>query len=294
MGLLYSRKLFAQAGLDPDHPPATWDEVRADAKKIAALGDGIVGYADYSASNQRRLALHHRAVLPGRRHGDAGRQEGGVRQPAGPRRAAEPPGDALDRRQHGQQAAPADVRRAADDGPRASSACTCPRRTTSPRSSTSSRASAPTTASAPMPGAQGTLIGGDGYMFNPKATPDQIKAGILWLEFENLTPGKGQFDWARRRSTRRSACRSPTLHRRARRQGAQGQDRERQRAGRATTRPSRRATRSCGSGSSRRTPSRSTRSSNVVSAVLTKRDADIDQLLAEAATKVDSILANAE
>lgn len=51
MGLVYNRALFRQAGLDPDKPPTTWDEVRADAKKIAALGKGIVGYGDYSKSN---------------------------------------------------------------------------------------------------------------------------------------------------------------------------------------------------------------------------------------------------
>ena len=52
MGLLYNRKLFTQAGLDPDKPPATWEEVRAAAKKIAGLGNGNVGYADYSEQNQ--------------------------------------------------------------------------------------------------------------------------------------------------------------------------------------------------------------------------------------------------
>jgi multiple sugar transport system substrate-binding protein len=49
----------------------------------------------------------------------------------------------------------------------------------------------------PMPGGKGTLLGGDGYMFNKSDTPDQIKAGLLWLEYENLTPGTGQFDYAR-------------------------------------------------------------------------------------------------
>ncbi len=52
MGLIYNRELFQKAGLDPDALPATWDEVRTAAKKIAALGDGVVGYADYSAQNQ--------------------------------------------------------------------------------------------------------------------------------------------------------------------------------------------------------------------------------------------------
>ncbi len=35
MSLTYNRKLFAAAGLDPDKPPTTWDEIRTDAKAIA-------------------------------------------------------------------------------------------------------------------------------------------------------------------------------------------------------------------------------------------------------------------
>ncbi|WP_157244930.1 ABC transporter substrate-binding protein [Nonomuraea typhae] len=51
LGLLYNRKLFTKAGLDPAQPPATWAEVREQAKKLAALGGGVVGYGDYSKSN---------------------------------------------------------------------------------------------------------------------------------------------------------------------------------------------------------------------------------------------------
>ncbi|WP_432841275.1 ABC transporter substrate-binding protein [Dactylosporangium sp. CA-092794] len=51
LGLLYNRKLFQQAGLDPDKPPATWAEVREAAKRITALGNGITGYGDYSKNN---------------------------------------------------------------------------------------------------------------------------------------------------------------------------------------------------------------------------------------------------
>ena len=32
--LHYNRELFTQAGLDPNKPPTTWDEVAADAKQI--------------------------------------------------------------------------------------------------------------------------------------------------------------------------------------------------------------------------------------------------------------------
>ena len=50
-GLIINRKLFQQAGLDPDQPPTTWAEVEADAKAITKLGNGIYGYGDYSAGN---------------------------------------------------------------------------------------------------------------------------------------------------------------------------------------------------------------------------------------------------
>ena len=39
----YNKDLFEKAGIA--EPPKTWDEFEADAKKIAALGDGVVGYA---------------------------------------------------------------------------------------------------------------------------------------------------------------------------------------------------------------------------------------------------------
>lgn len=43
VALHYNRNLFKQAGLDPDSPPTTWDEVRADAKAIHDA-TGVAGY----------------------------------------------------------------------------------------------------------------------------------------------------------------------------------------------------------------------------------------------------------
>lgn len=42
--LVWNKDLFKQAGLDPETPPKTWAEMRADAKKITALGHGIKGF----------------------------------------------------------------------------------------------------------------------------------------------------------------------------------------------------------------------------------------------------------
>jgi len=91
IGLHYNRALFEQAGLDPDDPPTTWDEVRSDAKAIADA-TGQAGGVALGA----QLAAHRRDVRPrrprrddGRRrhlHGDARqrRHEGGPGVPARP------------------------------------------------------------------------------------------------------------------------------------------------------------------------------------------------------------------
>jgi multiple sugar transport system substrate-binding protein len=45
MGLLYNRDLFEQAGLDPDSPPTTWDEVAEAAqtiKQATGVGSGLM------------------------------------------------------------------------------------------------------------------------------------------------------------------------------------------------------------------------------------------------------------
>ncbi len=48
-GLHYNRDLFTQAGLDPDKPPTTWDEVRTDAKTIADK-TGNAGFCQMAAN----------------------------------------------------------------------------------------------------------------------------------------------------------------------------------------------------------------------------------------------------
>ncbi|GAA1518381.1 ABC transporter substrate-binding protein [Kribbella lupini] len=50
VGLAYNRALFKQAGLDPDKPPTTWDEVRQYAKQIHEK-TGKAGYAQLTKDN---------------------------------------------------------------------------------------------------------------------------------------------------------------------------------------------------------------------------------------------------
>ncbi|GAA2979081.1 ABC-type glycerol-3-phosphate transport system substrate-binding protein [Microbacterium terrae] len=49
-GLHYNRTLFEAAGLDPDDPPTTWDEIREAAKAITDA-TGEAGYAQMTSSN---------------------------------------------------------------------------------------------------------------------------------------------------------------------------------------------------------------------------------------------------
>ncbi|ACQ79171.1 extracellular solute-binding protein family 1 [Beutenbergia cavernae DSM 12333] len=50
MGLLYNRALFEQAGLDPDDPPQTWDDVRSAAQAIDEATDAQ-GFATMTLDN---------------------------------------------------------------------------------------------------------------------------------------------------------------------------------------------------------------------------------------------------
>lgn len=42
--LVWNKTLFREAGLDPDKGPTTWAEIRADAEKVDALGNGVDGF----------------------------------------------------------------------------------------------------------------------------------------------------------------------------------------------------------------------------------------------------------
>src|SRR5690606_9482511 len=50
VGLAYNRDLFEQAGLNPDSPPTTWEEVR-EASLAIHEATGATGYATFTADN---------------------------------------------------------------------------------------------------------------------------------------------------------------------------------------------------------------------------------------------------
>ena len=82
--LHYNRKLFAQAGLDPNKPPTTWAEVAADAKQIAQK-TGKAGYVEMGKDDNTAGWILTTLVysLGGRMESGSGtKADGDAQQPA--------------------------------------------------------------------------------------------------------------------------------------------------------------------------------------------------------------------
>ncbi|MFJ4871388.1 ABC transporter substrate-binding protein [Streptomyces sp. NPDC088757] len=196
MGLLINRKLFKDAGLNPDTPPRTWDEVRAAAKKIAALGNGIAGFGEYSAGNTGGWHFTAQMYSVGGDVVDASGEKAAFNTDLGKQvaknlHAMRWEDDSMGRTQLLKWgdlqkqiatdklgmflAAPDDIAYMVQQ----------------------LGAKYENFGMGPIPGGRNTLAGGDNYMIKKGISGDKIKAAIAWLNFKNLTVGKGQFDWAR-------------------------------------------------------------------------------------------------
>ena len=205
-GLVYNRKLFSEAGLNPDDPPTTWAQVETDAKAIAKLGNGIEGWGDYSAGNNGGWhfssyidaaggtmvntsgatptaafnnangtailqALHNLRFTDNAMSATQGLAWGALQQQFGAGKLGmyiAAPDDVYN------QIIPQDKGNINDIG------------------------------MGPLPSLTGTpagsLSGGNDYIFAPHDTPAQIEAGIKFINFEDLTPGDGQFNFARQKA----------------------------------------------------------------------------------------------
>ncbi|MFE6407309.1 ABC transporter substrate-binding protein [Streptomyces sp. NPDC057837] len=293
MGLIYNKALFEKAGLDPGKPPATWAEVRTAAKKIAGLGGGTVGYADYSAQNQG--GWHFTAELYS--------QGGEVVSPDGKKATVDTPeGRAVLRTLHDmrwtddsmgskQLLVINDAQQMMGSG-KLGMYLAAPDNI--PILVKEKGADYEDIAIAPMPGGKATLVGGDGYMVSKKASPEQIRAALKWLDHMFLTPGDGFLgDYARaKKHDAPVGLPEPRLF-----TGAA--DAEDQRVKQANANVPVENYKPFLDGNQRlemkiEPPHAQQIYSvldGVVSAVLTKEDADIDRLLKDASGKIDGILA---
>ncbi|MGW2840749.1 extracellular solute-binding protein [Streptomyces sp. NPDC001493] len=196
MGLLVNRKLFQQAGLDPDAPPRTWAEVRTAAKKIAGLGKGISGFGEYSAGNTGGWHFTAQMYSVGGEVVDASGTKAAFNDDLGKQvaeniKAMRWQDDSMGKTQLLKWgdlqkqiatdklgmflAAPDDIAYMVQQ----------------------LGAKYENFGMGPIPGEKSTLAGGNNYMIKKGISADKIKAAIAWLNFKNLSVGKGQFNWER-------------------------------------------------------------------------------------------------
>jgi multiple sugar transport system substrate-binding protein len=196
LGLVYNRSLFTQAGLNPNDPPTTWAQVETDAIAITKLGNGIVGYGEYSAGNTG--GWHFTAEMYSR-GGDMVTSNG---QSANFNNST---GEAvlnyLHKLRYVDNVMGTNQGLQYNDLLQDMASGKLGMYVGAPDNVTAIHANynVPYTnlGVGPMPGETATLVGGSGYMFNKNDTAAQIQAGIKFVDYEFMTPGLGQFDYTR-------------------------------------------------------------------------------------------------
>ncbi|WP_236004462.1 ABC transporter substrate-binding protein [Nonomuraea antri] len=199
VGLVYNRALFTKAGLDPNTPPTTWAEVREAAKKIAGLGPGHVGYGEYSGGNTG--GWHFTQSIYGR--GGTILSEDGTKAAFN-----SPEGKAVLQNLHDMRWVDNSMGSkllvgweslmVAMGSGKVGMMLGAPDVVTDVVNKF--KGNVDDYGITGFPEAKASLSGGESFMINPKATPEEAKAALQWIDFRFNTVDAGRFNFARGKS----------------------------------------------------------------------------------------------
>ncbi|RKN37868.1 ABC transporter substrate-binding protein [Streptomyces hoynatensis] len=189
MGLLYNRELFERAGLDPDAPPTTWEEVRQAAAAVAELGGGVDGYGECATENTGGWHLTAEIYSTG---GQVADRDGEDWRAAFDTQATRDLLDNLRAMRWEDDSMGSDQMRSCEDVMVQMGAGQLGMMIAAPDAlPTLVRqydGSYENLGLAPMPDGRGTLLGGEGYMINAGASEEQIEAALTWLQWRFVNP----------------------------------------------------------------------------------------------------------
>ncbi|GAA2855648.1 extracellular solute-binding protein [Streptosporangium fragile] len=190
LGLVYNRELFAKAGLDPEQPPSSWDDVRAAAKAITAK-TGVPGFAVPATNNTGGWIFTAMTYTYG---GRLQKEEGGKvvatfdteqsRAVLGLLKAMRWQDDSMGT-QHLRNAA--DLAKDFAAGKIGMMIAT-PSSYTEFATQFGGSPEAFGMGALPSAGTPATLLGGKVAVVSPKATPAQRAAAVKWIDFFHLKP----------------------------------------------------------------------------------------------------------
>lgn len=192
LGLVYNRKLFEAAGLDPNEPPRTWDEVREYAKKLTDRSRGLAGFAQLSAANSG--GWHFTAYYYTFGGGDLVEQQDGQWVATFNDETGVEVLQLIKDMRWTDEVLTDEVLLTTDDTKELVAAERAAMMII-PADAVGSMVAefgvnAEEFGAGPMPQAGGnaTLIGGGGVMMNPKASEEQLQAGLEWITHRYFNP----------------------------------------------------------------------------------------------------------